>query len=137
MSRSDYSEDIEHWQLVMWRGAVKKAIRGARGQAFLREMIRALEALPEKKLVASELDDGELVCAVGAVGRARGIDMTGLDPENHDQVADKFGIANAMAREIFYMNDEWHGNVTPEQRYVLMLSWAVENLDPAYDREEA
>jgi len=47
MSRSGYSDDCDdQWSLICWRGAVKSAIRGKRGQAFLKEMLAALDALP-------------------------------------------------------------------------------------------
>lgn len=72
----------------MWRGAVNSAIHGKRGQGFLRDMAAALDAMPNKTLVANALQtpSGE-VCAMGAVGVARGIDMTKLDPEYPEQVA--------------------------------------------------
>jgi hypothetical protein len=82
MSRAQYSEDIDGWELIRWRGAVAKAIKGKRGQAFLREMLIALDALPDKRLIARELEkDGE-VCAIGSVGKARGIDLSTVDPED-------------------------------------------------------
>lgn len=134
MSRSGYSDDLDDlWQHIRWRGAVQQAIKGARGQAFLREMIKAFDAMPVKQLVASELEDGDLVCAVGAVGRARGVDMSTLNPEDYEGVADKFGIARAMAQEIFFLNDEYTPSETPEQRYASMYGWAKSMLDPAYD----
>lgn len=48
MSRSEYSENLDSWSLIRWRGQVVSAIRGKRGQAFLRELVDALEAMPEK-----------------------------------------------------------------------------------------
>ena len=69
MSRSGYSDECDGWDLIRWRGAVASAIRGQRGQAFLREMLSALDAMPEKRLISEELErDGE-VCAMGAVGQ--------------------------------------------------------------------
>ena len=59
MSRSGYSEDCDGWALVRWRGAVKSAIRGQRGQAFLRELLAALDAIPDKRLIAEELVDAQ------------------------------------------------------------------------------
>ncbi len=120
MSRSGYSDDCENWSLICWRGAVTSAIRGKRGQAFLRELLAALDALPEKRLIADELEikDGA-VCAIGAVGKARGIDMSVLDPENMEKVATTFDIADAFAKEIVWVNDEagpW--KETPEQRFI-------------------
>jgi len=110
--------------MIRWRGAVAKAINGARGQAFLKEMQRALDDLPEHKLVANELEESGAVCAIGAVGKARGVDMTKIDPEDSEAVAHLFGISDALAREIAYMNDE--GNYrpeTPEERYFRMRAW--------------
>jgi hypothetical protein len=124
MSRSGYSDDCDdQWEFIMWRGAVKRAMSGARGQAFLKEMLAALDALPEKKLIAHELEADGAVCAIGAVGKSRGVDMASVDPENSDKVASTFGIARAMACEIAYMNDEGTGRETPEARYERMREW--------------
>ena len=109
MSRSGCTDDYDdNWALICWRGAVSSAIRGARGQAMLRELLAALDALPEKRLAAESLvtADGEF-CTLGALGRARGIDMDPIDPEDRQAVARTFGIAEALAAEIMYLNDEW------------------------------
>lgn len=108
MSRSGYSDDCEGWALIMWRGAVKSAIRGARGQAFLREALVALDAMPEKRLVTDTLHEpstGEF-CTLGVVGAARGIDMKPLESAEREGVAKAFGIAPALAAEIMFENDE-------------------------------
>lgn len=139
MSRSGYTDDycFEQWNWIMWRGAVASALRGKRGQSFLIEMLTALEALPVKRLVAEELVEMdwvsfshwgehpvESVCAIGAVGRKRGIDMRALDPEDYLNVADKFGLARAMTREIVWINDEGGSHrETPEQRYARVHGW--------------
>jgi hypothetical protein len=125
MSRSGYSEDYDdQWALIRWRGAVASSIRGKRGQAFLTEMRDALDALPEKKLVAMELEAGGSVCAIGAVGRARGVDMSSIDPEDYSRVAGTFGIAEPLAQEIVYLNDEagFYGE-TDERRFTRMRGW--------------
>lgn len=129
MSRSNYSDDIEQWDLIRWRGAVNSAIRGRRGQGFLRELAAALDAMPEKKLIILELQnqDGE-VCALGAVGVARGIDMKGIDAEEPHEVADAFDIAVALACEIAYINDESWRPLTPKQRWHRVRVWVAENI---------
>lgn len=126
MSRSGYTEDWNDWASIRWRGAVASALRGRRGQAFLKELLAALDALPEKKLISHELEARGEVCALGAVGKARNLDMARIDPEDHGTVARKFGIAHAMACEIMHMNDEYYGgynNETPEQRFARMRKW--------------
>ena len=35
MSRSGYSDGLDEWAMIRWRGAVKSAIRGARGRAII------------------------------------------------------------------------------------------------------
>lgn len=132
MSRSGYSEDWdgENWDLIRYRGAVKSAFRGKRGQSFLREMVAAMDALPVHELAADSLQTvtGE-VCALGAVGLARGMDMTAIDPDDTQAVADQFGIAKAMAAEIVYENDEgFYEPVSPAQRFQQMRSWLVRNI---------
>jgi hypothetical protein len=137
MSRSGYIDEYyDNWQIVRWRGAVTSAFRGKRGQAFLKEILAALDAMPVKRLVKNELKELdyitcshwglfeiESVCAMGAVGKARGIDMENIDPEDYSTVANTFGIAEAMSREIAYENDESEWHETPEQRYDRMRKW--------------
>lgn len=139
MSRSGYSDgwDFDQWQYVQWRGAVTSALRGKRGQLFLMEMLTALEALPVKRLAKEELvgadhvsfshwgmHEIESVCAIGAVGKRRDVDMAKLDPEDYHSVAGTFGIAEAMTQEIVYVNDEgvWYEE-TPEERYERVHRW--------------
>ena len=130
MSRSEYNDDCWGWDSIRWRGAVAAAIRGKRGQAFILEMWKAMTAMPEPKLISGRLElEGE-VCAIGAVGKARGVDMSSLDPEDADAVANVFDIPPSLAREIVYENDEAVFRETPEQRFSRMKKWAEQNLLP-------
>lgn len=143
MSRSGYTDDCENPGL--WRGAVASAIKGKRGQQFLMDLIAALDAMPDKRLIADELEDvpGGEVCAIGALGQHRGINMQGMDPEDSERIAGAFGIAQCLAQEVVYMNDEyaryrWDPYVpgkesqrheeTPEERWTRMRDWALRNL---------
>jgi hypothetical protein len=65
------------------------------------------------------------VCAIGSVGKARGVDMSPLNPEDTEGVAAFFDIADPLAREIFYLNDEYNCQETPEQRWVRMRAWVA------------
>ena len=123
MSRSGYVDDCEDiLQYGRWRGRVQSALRGKRGQELLRELRDALDAMPDKRLIADELvKDGEY-CALGVLGAKRGIDMEKLDPEDGVQVGQAFGIAPCMAKEIVYMNDEYLSK-TPEKRWKEMRRW--------------
>lgn len=130
MSRSNYSDDIDAWELIRWRGAVKSAIRGKRGQALLKEMLEALDALPEKRLTADVLrSEDDDVCALGAVAAKRGIDVSKLDPEEYESVSMVFGIAEALAREIVYENDEGGWRETCEERFERMRKWVIKNIE--------
>jgi hypothetical protein len=107
MSRHGYSDDLDHWDLIRYRGAVASSIRGKRGQKFLRDMAAALDAMPEKRLIAGELVLEGDVCALGALGVARGIDLSDVDPEdNADYLAAEFNVAEPLIREITFINDE-------------------------------
>ena len=126
MSRSNYSDDIDQWALIRWRGAVKSATTGKRGQQFFRDLLDALDDLPEKKLIANELVENSsgCVCALGALGKAKGIAMDQLDPEDSETVAGTFGIADALAREVVHMNDEYGAwDETPERRFTRVRNW--------------
>lgn len=138
MSRSGYDDDYgsdDQWALIMWRGAVASATKGKRGQALLREMRDALDAMPVKALVADDLvtPAGE-VCALGAVAVRRGmtvVDAKGmqvLDPEDREAVAKAFGIAEALAAEIAYMNDDGLYCATNAERWTRMRKWVEEQI---------
>jgi len=138
MSRSGYSDEGTEWDLIRWRGAVESAIRGARGQAFLKDLRDALDAMPEKKLYEWELQtDCGRCCTLGVIGKARGINMIGWDPENHDKLSDTFDIAGALVKEIEFMNDEYPRRRTyhPDedeklapQRWQLMRQWVDQQI---------
>jgi len=149
MSRSGYSDDLDNWDLIRWRGQVASAIRGKRGQAFLLELVRALDRLPEKRLIAGELkrepkyaetpdelgisgqplEEGG-VCMLGAVGQARGMDVSGIDIEDYENMGSHFGIAAQLAQEIMWLNDEAWWRATPEERWRRAREWAISNLLP-------
>ncbi len=128
MSRSGYSEDCEN--LALYRQTVENALKGKRGQAFLRELLEALDALEKKELITGVLKDDSGICAIAAVGLRRGIDMSGLDPEDSHSIARCFGIARCMAAEIEYENDEAHWDFeTAEERFTRMRTWVICNLN--------
>jgi hypothetical protein len=53
MSRSQYIDDCDdNWQLIRWRGMVASAIRGKRGQQFLKDLLAALDAMPVNAVLA-------------------------------------------------------------------------------------
>ncbi len=128
MSRSGYVDDSEQWALIRWRGAVASAIRGRRGQAFLSELRAALLRMRHRRLIAEALEEGGEVCALGALGLARSMDMTEIDSEDSDAVAGAFDIPHALACEIQYENDETLYQATPERRFEHMLCWVEKNL---------
>jgi len=153
MSRSgyDYDGDCESNYYLLYPSIVRRATNGKRGQSFFKALRDALEALPEKRLVPDELqtEDGA-VCALGALGRARGVELSKLDPEDVDGVAKTFGVAATLVREVTHANDDefkhygkriplygpptehmsWFNTEprlyipeTPEERYERVLGW--------------
>jgi hypothetical protein len=124
---------------------------------MLRELLAALDAMPNKRLAAESLvtDDGEF-CTLGALGHARGLDMSSFDPEDYDAVAQAFGVSRALVREIvlenyecashawLYVDTEVQGPMrrlethrrtecilnplVAEQRWANMRRWVAENL---------
>jgi len=116
----------DQWTLIRWRGAVASSIRGKRGQAFLREALAALDALPAPELVSNDLEADGAFCTLGAVGRARGTDLKNVDAEDHEAVASLFGVAHPLACEIMWENDEGSAYPeTPRARWERMRRWIV------------
>jgi len=110
---------------------VASAIRGKRGQRFLREMVAALDAMPDKRLIEGELETSEgHVCALGAVGKARGAKISGVDTYDRRALSRLFGISQAMAAEIMFINDDdfSFANETPERRFARVRRWIEEQL---------
>jgi hypothetical protein len=141
MSRHGYSDDIDQWDLIKWRGQVASAIRGKRGQALLIDLVKALDVMPTKELISEKLVtvDGE-VCALGAVGQFRGTKMPILDRNKNEwdgddfdshEMADLFNVAHQLAAEVMWQNDEggrW--DETPEQRWDRVRRWAMRHIQP-------
>jgi hypothetical protein len=140
LSRSGFTDDgDDELEMGRWRGILASATRGKRGQVFFRALVAALDAMPEKRLIANELErDGE-VCALGALGRARGVDMSRLRPEDDEcgdeiewdygALGDAFAVAPSLTREVMFMNDELD-NRTPEARWEKVRRWAAYQIIP-------
>ena len=143
MSRSGYSEDIDQWELIKWRGRVASAARGKRGQSFFLDLVNALDAMPEKRLIENSLQCAEGMCALGAVGAYRGINLEKYNPtDDHDdsiikteRVAIELNVAWPLAAETVYINDEYAAwtKETPEQRWARIREWAVRQIGYAFE----
>jgi hypothetical protein len=146
MSRSGYCDDWDgdQWQTALAMGTVASAIRGKRGQKFFRDLVAALDAMPAKRLIADVLirEDStgfEEVCALGALGKSRGLNLQPLDPEDPQRIGETFDISTTLAREVVYENDEaaW-GSETPEQRWLRVRRWAASKIKiPSFVKTEA
>lgn len=112
MNRSGYTDDYADGDPLAegrWRQAVRRATEGKRGQALLRDLLAALDAMADKRLYAGNFATAEgEYCVLGVLGAARGTKMDDLgDDEYCDPalVGQRFGIARALAAEIMYEND--------------------------------
>lgn len=135
MSRSGYSEDLTSWELICWRGAVTKAIKGKRGQILLKELLAYLDGMETKELIANNLQVEGQYCALGCVGSVRGLDMSIMDVEDYTAIAGMFNIAESLAREIMFVNDELADMYTMQGddnkiRYKTVRNWVVANILP-------
>lgn len=147
MSRHGYVDDDCDDPLLLgrWRAQVKSAIRGKRGQAFLKELAAAMDAMPKKELIVDELiDDEGGCCAIGVVCKARGLDVSKIDYTDPEEVGGLVGVAHQMAAEIEYENDtdqpKWTKDAagkwiredeTPSQRWERMRRWVDKHIEPA------
>lgn len=135
MSRSGYSDefDDENNAGALYRANVDRTIHGKRGQAFLREMAAALDAMPIKELIAHEfVNETGCVCAMGAVAQARKLEIPkGFGEGEPWEVGALLRITPMLAAEIAYHNDE-RGPVraeeAPAQRWTRMRAWVREHV---------
>lgn len=142
MSRSGYADDIDDvLAFGRWRGMVASSIKGKRGQNLLKDLLVALDEMPDKKLHSGSFktEAGEF-CTLGVLGNKRGVKMDDLVYRDSDYcgyysnfcdtklVGERFGISAPMAAEIMYMNDEWNDDCSPELRWQKMRDWIVKNI---------
>lgn len=139
MSRHGYTDDWDGEHSVLahgrWQAQLQSAIRGKRGQAFLRALVEALDAMPVKSLAPNSLETKEgAVCALGCLARHRGIDVKTFefgepyseDPDEGAEWSDSdwqalatmFDIAPQLAREVMYANDECSPRLTTPAGYL-------------------
>ena len=140
MTRSGYIDDEPGDYYHLFRASVDRAIKGKRGQAFLRELAEAMDTMPEKVLISDELINAEgHCCAIGVVCGSRGLEVAKVDCDDPWQVGGLVGIARSMAAEISYENDEcghfvkssdgrWSWDETPEHRWTRMRKWVERNI---------
>ncbi|MGB1013393.1 MAG: hypothetical protein ACPG4T_04600 [Nannocystaceae bacterium] len=134
-SRSGYSDDgwgsrEERWQGIRYRGAVASALRGKRGQKFLRDLIEALDAMPVKKLISGGPVTPDGCCAMGAVMLLRGLEVSSQYDSLAAQLAEPLDIAEAMAQEIAFENDGDLDYIKSDaDRWTKMRRWAEGNLN--------
>jgi len=122
--RSNYSDECDdNWRYIMWRGRVASSTKGKRGQKMLKDLLAALDEMPVKRLIANELKNEEGFCTLGVLGNKRAIELDALDPTDSESVAACFDIAEPLAREIVYMNDEFCSDSSPEKRWETMHTW--------------
>ena len=65
----DDEESTRRWSLQ--RANTARQIKSKRGQAFLRELLAAMEALPEKRLIEGAIAKDGCVCALGSLALQR------------------------------------------------------------------
>lgn len=111
MNRSGFSDECDDPLAAgRWTAAVNSSLRGKRGQAFLRELLAALDAMPDKRLIANAAAKDGCMCTLAVVAAKRGQDLEQLDAYmqgwDWDCLAESLGISEALAREVMYLNDE-------------------------------
>lgn len=144
MNRSGYTDDydcddVDMWAMIRWSGAFKSAIRGRRGQKLLKDLLSALDSMPKKTLIANDLqDDNGNVCALGALGIARGLPITNLNPEDHDSMAKTFDCAPCLIQEIEFVNDDDFSlrEISPEERWRKVRKWVLNQLKDKHPLEQ-
>ncbi len=152
MGRSGYSEwddydEASQWAMIRQSGARKAALRGKRGQAFLRRLAAALDAMPVKALIAiPEYPEGEnadaagrlgspagAVCVLGSLAAACGMKPHEIDATKHNDLAKMFDVAPTIVRDLEWENDQTYatgpdGATEDERRWKCLRHWVDENI---------
>ena len=96
-----------------------------------------MDAMKEKRLIANSFKMEGDFCTLGVIARKRGVELQDLLDEDycgqyvdHERLADRLGVAAAMAKEIMFMNDEaMLFDETPEARWRRMRAWISEHIE--------
>jgi hypothetical protein len=142
MTRLYYDDDCGPSEEGLRQGWLRSAIRGQRGQRFLRDLVAALDALPTPELSSGALEDPETgcCCAFGAVLRFRGAENVPLwfHPEEEDMMPDSlaepFDVSKTLAWAVVQANEEMCSSNTEQdrrRRWAEVRAWAVCNLQEA------
>jgi hypothetical protein len=117
MTRSGYTDDFGDdypGQMELYRANVRRSILSAKGQARLKELRDALEAMPEKRLVANVFLEPDNACALGIWARAhRGANavldaaVDGFNGDDHEtaDLLRQFGWPKLVVLDLIYQND--------------------------------
>ena len=132
MSRFDCCDDdydySNPWPRICYAGALASATRGKKGQAFFKELLAALDAMPVKKLITSELQCPDGSCALGVFGKSRGLDMSKFEPDDYYMISRRLKVNEKIIDNVAWMNDEMYGRQTPEERFVKMREWVMSKI---------
>lgn len=104
-----YEADGENPAENLYWPNLRRACRSKRGQRVLREVVEALLALPQRRLIANAIKEpsGE-VCAVGAVAQYKGVDLGEYregDQEDTIQIGESIGMGRMIPWHLGFMND--------------------------------
>lgn len=141
MSRSGYTDEDDENRIGLYRGNIARATRGKRGQRFFRELVAALDAMPEKRLIEGKLEHEEGdVCTLGALRKAKGVALEPLRESDWDKLGKAFDVAPMLTQEVMFENDDdfgYYGEETPEARWTRMRKWAAEQILVARDEVQS
>ena len=141
--RVSYTEDEEFpGHFGLWLANCDRSIQGGKGQAALREMEKALLAMPAKRIARDILVEptGE-VCAIGSLMVQKRVDagMSREDavaacskavPYETEEKGVEVGLPRLVAWSVAVENDSdpWNQDTSPEQRYGRMLEWVQKRI---------
>lgn len=109
------------------------ALKGRRGQKFLRSLIAALDAMPVKELVSGEFRAAEgQQDALGAVAAARGVDLYHIEGWDHRLMGLRLDIPSSLVAEIIAQND--HGVPVLKSKEICgpLPPWIPEQYRPVF-----
>jgi hypothetical protein len=142
----DYDDEDFNNQAALYQANTDRALRGKRGQVFLREMEEALLMLPKKELINGAVCREGQVCAIGALALKRKRDagdsisaaLYWLEKEAPDEwseadstaayASEHLDVLERLAYRMAWINDRYEPEEeTSEKRYERVLKWVREH----------
>lgn len=113
--------------LPAFKASISRAVNSTGGQAMLKNLLSALDAMPYPRLIGGVFEFDCDYCAIGALGKAAGLNVAKFSTEKLPELAATFGCPLVLIDVIMKTNDEGRREL-PAQKWSRMRDWTAHQI---------